>query len=153
MGVGAREKTSPPPPPFFLSPTNHPQGRNLFLSPTFLCLKNPRWRPNISRKKSERSLTKNTPALQTKIIVMSKQAKSHYQSNYVSMHHNSSKSASADDVTKFSSRRGQFYFLPVLLYFIKTAIKRQFRSKMKKNVYACMLQRCSIKSYQFISVG
>ena len=44
--------------------TTTPLGRNSFLSPTFLCLKNPRWRPNISRRKSERSLAINTPALQ-----------------------------------------------------------------------------------------
>ena len=38
----------------------------LFLSPTFLCFKNPRWRPHISRRSSERSLAKTTPALQAR---------------------------------------------------------------------------------------
>ena len=70
IGTGTREDAVfflplPLPPPFSRLPTT-PLGRNLFLSPTFLCLKNPRWRPNISRRKFERSLAINTPALQAK---------------------------------------------------------------------------------------
>ena len=44
-------------------------GWGLGNAPIFLCLKNPRWRPNISRRKSERSLAKNTPALQASALL------------------------------------------------------------------------------------
>ena len=70
--IGTRERKNfflslPLPPPFSRQPTT-PLGRNLFLSPTFLCLKNPKWRTNISRRKSERSLAINTPALQASLL-------------------------------------------------------------------------------------
>ena len=47
IGLSNRDRVGPP--SSFLSSIAHPFGRNFFLSPTFLCFKNSRWRPNISR--------------------------------------------------------------------------------------------------------
>ena len=57
--------------PSLLSPIDHPLGRSFFLSPTFLCFKNPIWWPHISRRITERSLAKNTPALQANVKCVS----------------------------------------------------------------------------------
>ena len=53
---------SPSPPPS----SRHPLGRNFYLSPTFLCFKNPIREDLLSVS----SLAKNTPALQATIMVI-----------------------------------------------------------------------------------